>query len=56
MRRLTLLAFVLLAACAQPMREEAAHEPVVAEPEVAAATDCNPGDDDGIGGTGCQPD
>ena len=56
MRRLALLAFVLMAACAQPVREEAAYEPVMVEPEVAGAVDCNPGDDDGIGGTGCLPD
>lgn len=53
-----LLALALLAACAQ--RQMPAAEPVVAAPEpahtVAGATACIPGEDDGIGGTGCQVD
>jgi hypothetical protein len=47
---LLLLALVLLAACAPRPKLEAAPEPAAAE------TDCTPGDDDGIGGTGCQVD
>jgi hypothetical protein len=57
MYRLALLAVVLLAACANPMREEAVMEPVTVEKPVAAGiSGCVPGGDDGIGGTGCQPD
>lgn len=64
MRALPLLALALLAACAGPkyeIAEEApvAVEPVVVEPEASAGLtdpDCQPGDDDGIGGTGCKID
>lgn len=60
MRFCPALALLLIAACA-PKREEVAAEPVVVmeEPVAAGALDggrCQPGDDDGIGGTGCQAD
>lgn len=59
MRLTALLALTLLAACARPLAE-AAMEPVVVEEAPAAgaiATNrCLPGDDDGIGGTGCKID
>lgn len=59
MRLSLALALLLLAACAPKL--EVASEPVVVEaaPAGAAALDgkrCVPGDDDGIGGTGCQVD
>jgi hypothetical protein len=63
-RQFALLALLLLAACS-PKREEAvvmepvAVEPVFVEPEPSAGltdTKCKPGDDDGIGGTGCKID
>jgi hypothetical protein len=59
MRLIALLALTLLTACTMPKREAAmAAEPVVVEeePAVASVTDCQPGDDDGIGGTGCKVD
>lgn len=63
MRHLTLLlALALLTGCTNVMREEAAMEPtaepvVVEEPSaLGSVTDCQPGDDDGIGGTGCKVD
>ena len=52
---LVLLVF-LLSACALP-EEFVLEEPIIAD-EVANAepiADCNSGDDDGIGGTGCEP-
>ncbi len=67
-RRLTgLLALLALSACTAANREEhvggmaepvmepapVVEEPVMAEP---AVPECAPGDDDGIGGTGCQID
>lgn len=62
MRLTALLALLLLAACARPLSEVAVAEeaePVTIEPEVVAEepsyeTGCTPGDDDGIGGTGCK--
>ena len=52
-----------LAACAMPEEEVVIVEPVLAEPmavESAASKakieDCVPGEDDGIGGTGCSVD
>jgi hypothetical protein len=53
-----LLALLLITACAPPMREEAVAEPMVVEEAsgLGSATDCRPGDDDGIGGTGCRAD
>lgn len=68
MRLIALVALLLLAACAQPkyevvIEEEAA--PVTVEPELEVVAeapaglsgpDCTPGEDDGIGGTGCQVD
>jgi hypothetical protein len=50
------LALVVLSACA--MQEELVEEPVLMEEDIARVTpdeDCNMGDDDGIGGTGCEP-
>jgi hypothetical protein len=65
MRPFALLALMLLAACS-PKREEAVAGPVVIEeeqvvvepemPSSLAGPDCTPGDDDGIGGTGCKLD
>ncbi|MBL9064264.1 hypothetical protein [Tabrizicola sp.] len=58
MRPIALFALLLLAACAQ--KAEVALEPeVVVEGAVSAPLAdqrCQPGDDDGIGGTGCQVD
>jgi hypothetical protein len=61
-----LLALALLTACGNIKREAAVAEPVVVVEEPAAVetqtsglapvTDCQPGDDDGIGGTGCKVD
>lgn len=59
MRLIVLFALTVLAACARPVAEEAM-EPVVVEeaPVSGAIADdrCLPGDDDGIGGTGCKLD
>lgn len=51
-KRLCLL--ILLTACAMP--EDIMEEPMMAE-DIARApvAPCDPGDDDGIGGTGCEP-
>lgn len=56
-----LIALLLLAACAPKL--EVATEPMVVMEEVSEAAPaslddqrCTPGDDDGIGGTGCQVD
>jgi hypothetical protein len=60
-----LAALLLLAGCAvtpkdlgPPVSVESAPEPVtVDEPSLILVQDnCSPGDDDGIGGTGCNPD
>lgn len=51
MRALFLLALAVLTACA-PLPEAE----VVMEAPAAAAPACAPGEDDGIGGTGCQLD
>jgi hypothetical protein len=61
MRLCLALALMLLAACAPKLEVAPEPEPVVAEaiPADAAAlevTRCVPGEDDGIGGTGCQVD
>jgi hypothetical protein len=60
-RPLALLALLLLTACSPKMEEVAApvvveEEPVFVEPDVSGLYDpaCQPGDDDGIGGTGCK--
>jgi len=63
-RALALLALLLLTACSPKLEEVAApvvveEEPVyVPPPGSAGLTDpaCQPGDDDGIGGTGCKLD
>jgi hypothetical protein len=61
MRIWLLVAAFCLASCAPKL--EVAEEPVVVEPAVEAAAAapldaarCPPGEDDGIGGTGCQVD
>jgi hypothetical protein len=62
MRSCLVLALMLLAACAPKL--EVAEEPEVMVEEAAGAAvsapladaRCTPGDDDGIGGTGCQVD
>jgi hypothetical protein len=51
MRTLFLLALALLTACAPLPDAE-----VVMEAPAVAAPACGPGDNDGIGGTGCQLD
>ncbi len=52
MKRLILLSSAaFLTACTQPQMEEPMMEPEVVLEEVGF--DCIPGDDDGIGGTGC---
>ncbi|TDT75049.1 hypothetical protein BDE40_1774 [Litoreibacter halocynthiae] len=64
MRRIATAALALaLAACAMPEQEVVIVEPVLAEPAVAEAgapnsklEACVPGEDDGIGGTGCAVD
>jgi hypothetical protein len=61
-RPLALLALLLLSACSPKLGEVAApvvieEEPVFVEPGASAGLtgpDCQPGDDDGIGGTGCK--
>lgn len=51
-KRLCLL--MLLTACA--MQEEVMEEPMMAEDIARVPVEgCDPGDDDGIGGTGCEP-
>jgi hypothetical protein len=61
-RPLALVALLLLTACSPKMEEAVAgpvvveEESVFVEPEVPAGLGdpaCSPGDDDGIGGTGC---
>jgi hypothetical protein len=59
MRPTILLALLFLSACSPILREESV--PIVVEEEAVTveplyAPDCTPGDDDGIGGTGCQVD
>ncbi|RLJ60423.1 hypothetical protein BCF46_0623 [Litoreibacter meonggei] len=64
MRRIAAAALALaLAGCAMPQDEVVVVEPVMAEPMAAEAgapkakiEDCVPGEDDGIGGTGCAVD
>jgi hypothetical protein len=60
MRLIALATLVLLAGCSPSREAEIAAEPVVVgEPAVSGALyekDCAPGDDDGIGGTGCKVD
>jgi hypothetical protein len=61
MRHIALATLIVLAACSPKLEEEVAAEPVVVEEEPAAVgglyeKDCTPGDDDGIGGTGCEVD
>lgn len=51
MRLILLLSFALVTACA-PLPEAE----VVMEPAAVAAPACSPGDNDGIGGTGCRVD
>ncbi|MCB6177754.1 hypothetical protein LHP98_06370 [Rhodobacter sp. Har01] len=56
-RLAALLALALMTACAAP--QPLAESEVATEPAYAAAPDrgsCLPGDDDGIGGTGCPVD
>jgi hypothetical protein len=60
MRLIALATLILLAGCSPKQEAEVAEEPVLAE-EPAAADErskitCTPGDDDGIGGTGCAVD
>ena len=53
-KRLGFVAVFALSACA--MQEEImVAEPMVEEDIAAVPTDCDYGDDDGIGGTGCEP-
>lgn len=53
-KRLGFLALFALSACA--MQDEAIlEEPMVEDLASAASDECDFGDDDGIGGTGCQP-
>jgi hypothetical protein len=56
MRQLSLIALIVLAGCGYPMRETAEPVVVVEEPAIAPDADCQAGDDDGIGGTGCKLD
>ncbi len=55
MTRAILLCFLFLAACTH--QEELVLEEPIIEEELAdiGPTDCPTGDDDGIGGTGCEP-
>jgi hypothetical protein len=58
MRFPALAALILLAACS-PKLEAVEAEPVVVEEVPAAGPGegrCTPGEDDGIGGTGCKVD
>lgn len=58
MRPIALAVLLLLAACSPLRKAEVAAEPVVEEPafEATSPEACAPGDDDGIGGTGCRID
>ena len=65
MRRIAAAVLALaLAACAMPEEEVVIVEPVMAEPSAVEASPapnskleaCVPGEDDGIGGTGCAVD
>jgi len=57
--RLSLLIvfFVLLSACSVEEEVVILEEPMVEEPsrDAASSIDCESGDEDGIGGTGCDP-
>lgn len=60
-RALAILALMLLTACSPKMEEVAApvvveEVPVFVEPDTSGLSGaaCQPGDDDGIGGTGCK--
>jgi hypothetical protein len=63
-RPLAILALLVLAACSPKLEEAVVMEPVAVEPVFVEAetpsgltgTECQPGDDDGIGGTGCKID
>ncbi len=51
-----LLTLLLLSACAMQEEMIMVEEPMMEEDVAAIPTDeCETGDDDGIGGTGCQP-
>ena len=55
-KRLTLSGFLLLVACAEQEELLMVEEPMVEEDIAAVPTnECDFGDDDGIGGTGCEP-
>ena len=55
-KRLGLLSFFFLTACAMQEELIMIEEPMVEEDIAAMPTDaCDFGDDDGIGGTGCEP-
>lgn len=55
-KRLGLLGFLALSACAMQDEVIMVEEPIVEEDIAAVPTDeCDFGDDDGIGGTGCEP-
>ncbi len=55
-KRLSLLGLLFLSACATQEELIGVEEPAMEEDIAAVATDeCDFGDDDGIGGTGCEP-
>ena len=55
-RRIGVFALFALTACAMQDEMIMVEEPMIEEDLAAAPTDeCDFGDDDGIGGTGCQP-
>jgi hypothetical protein len=60
MRLIALATLILLTGCSPKQEAEVAEELVLAEEPVAAdersKIACTPGDDDGIGGTGCPVD
>lgn len=53
-RRFAFVFLIMLAACAQPEEPFILEEPIV---DIARETApvCDPNDEDGIGGTGCEP-
>ncbi|MEO9823810.1 MAG: hypothetical protein ABJF50_05235 [Paracoccaceae bacterium] len=55
-RRIGFLALFALSACAVQEEVIMAEEPMIEEDLAAVRSDeCDIGDDDGIGGTGCEP-
>jgi hypothetical protein len=54
-KHLGFLAVFALSACALQEELIVVEEPMVQEDIAAVPTECDFGDDDGIGGTGCEP-